>query len=235
MKREINNNNLKEGYNSLLKVVEKWWKEEKTKNEFRHLNTEKVDRVIYKASTYGWYFDDFSKTSKIDINKCLKYIYNNLPEKLDLYLSNYYTNKLATIKNGLNAKYPKRKSILNQAFQSHENGMYYSSICLLITQIDGICQDIFNAKFFINKSYLPEIKVKLDKKKIKYSDFLLSVINKKAIINSWEKEIDQFPIRLNRHEIIHGVDTSYGTELNSLKIISMLTHIDYIINHFKSN
>jgi len=228
-KRDIN-----EAYNSLLKVVGKWWRDEEIKKEFSHLNTEKVRRVIYKTATYGWYLDDFSKTSEININTCLGFIYSNLPENLDSYLENYYNDRLSFIKDQLGEKYPNRKSIFDEAFKAHDNGLYHSSICLLITQIDGICNDVFNAKFFLNKNYLPEIKKKLDEKEIKYSDFLLSPINKKAIINGWEKEIDQFPVRLNRHEIIHGIDTNYGNELNSLKVISMLSYIDYIINHFNS-
>ncbi|TXK71904.1 hypothetical protein [Mesonia sp. K4-1] len=227
-----NQKNIKESYDSLIEVVSNWLFDEDIKKQFEHLNKEKVQMVIYKAATYGWYIDDFSVNSEIKINNCLKLIYANLPDKLNLYFSNYYNKKLTKIQENLSKKYTLRSEIINEAFYAHKSGLFHSSICLFITLIDGICNDKMDSKFFINKKFLPEIKYKLENKEIKYSDFLLSPINKKATINGWEKELHNFPVRLNRHEIIHGVDVNYGNELNSLKLISTLSYIDFIVSHF---
>lgn len=200
--------------------------------EFHHLKKDRVELIINKVSSYGWYIDDFSKESKINISKCLNFIYSNFPEKLDEYLSNYYKDRVLQIENNLKSKYPKRNAIISEAFHVHKNKCFHSSICLFITIIDGICDDILNAKFFKNTKNLPEIKVKIEEKKVKYIDFLLSPIKNKGAINAWEKELEKYPIRLNRHEIIHGKDLNYGNEINSLKIISMVSYIDYILTHF---
>ncbi|MAO34505.1 MAG: hypothetical protein CMP12_01065 [Zunongwangia sp.] len=236
MKYSVNNNNdLKEGYESLVKSITRLHEVNRLFAQYSHLNTEKVAMVIYKTATYGWYIDDFSKNSGININTCLKHIYNNLPEKLDAYFTDYYKGKIEKIRKRLVEKYSSRKEILNEAFESYNKGYYCASICILLTQIDGICNDILEAKFFVNKNYLPQIKEKLENKNLKYSDFILSPIFKKASINSWEKEIEKFPIRLNRHEIIHGVDINYGNEKNSLKVISMISYIDFVLSHYNSN
>lgn len=87
---------------------------------------------------------------------------------------------------------------------------------------------------FLKKNNLPEIKTELEKKNLKDSDFLLSPIQNKGSINAWEKELSKYPVRLNRHEIIHGRDLNYGKEINSLKLISMISYIDYILSHFDS-
>tara|TARA_R110002020_G_scaffold55420_1_gene153771 strand:+ start:415 stop:1116 length:702 start_codon:yes stop_codon:yes gene_type:complete len=224
-----------EGYNSLIQTIIKWDLDEQTKKKFSHLNTDKARRVIYTTATYGWYIDSFDKNSGINLNKCIKIIYNNLPHKLDEYLGNYYKNNKEIIKNDLIKKYPTRENIFIEIFEAYKSGLYHSSICLLLTQIDGICEEIINAKFFLNKNHLPQIKVKLENCQIKYSDFLLSPINKKASINSWEEEISEFPIRLNRHEIIHGVDKTYGNEINFLKVLSMISYTNMILSHFKSD
>ena len=232
MKYNVDRKDFNEAFNLLLDVVSKWIAEEKIKEQFSHLNTDKVQRIIYKTATYGWYIDDFSKNSTLDLNFCLRVIYGNLPEKLDSYLVAYYDKNLLNIKNRLINRYPNRKIILKEAFNAHSKEMYHSSICLLITQIDGICDDLLDAKFFLNKNYLPEIKEKIESKEIKYSDFLLSPISKKAIINEWEKDLEKYPVRLNRHEIIHGKDVFYGDRINSFKVISMISYIDYILTHF---
>jgi len=234
MKYNVKHTDIQEAIDSLAEAVARLIEGDRINEQFQHLNTDKVHMVIYKTATYGWYIDDFSKNSKININICLKHIYDNLPDKLDHYFSDYYKNRISEIRVNLMEKYPNRKEIISEGFEAHDKGCYNSSICLLITQIDGICDDILEAKFFLNKNFLPQIKEKLESKEMKYSDFLLSPIRKKASINSWEKEIDKFPIRLNRHEIIHGLDTNYGNEINSLKVISMISYIDFILTHFDS-
>lgn len=234
MKYSVTHSEIKEEYESLIKAITKLNEIDRLFDQYKHLNTEKVKMVIYKTATHGWYVDDFSKNSELNTNTCLQHIYNNLPEKLNTYFSNYYKSKIFKIRERLTQNYPKRKKVLDEAFEAHQKGLFYSSICILLTQIDGICDDIFEAKFFINKNYLPQIKEKLENKNLKYSDFILSPIIKKASINSWEKEIDKFPIRLNRHEILHGVDTQYGNEINSLKVISLISYMDFILSHYNS-
>lgn len=219
-------------YDSLVAIVAKIIKDVEIGNQFLHLKKDRVELIINKISSFGWYIDDFSKESKLSTSKCLKFIYTNLPEKLDEYLSDYYKNKVNQIEDDLKTKYPKRSAIISEAFYAHRNKLFHSSICVFITIIDGICDDVLDAKFFKNIKDLPEIRVKLEEKKMNFSDFLLSPIKNKGAINAWEKELNKYPIRLNRHEIIHGKDINYGNEINSLRIISMLSYIDYILTHF---
>lgn len=228
----IESSDLEKYHDTLFNLVSNWYDDENRRLKFKHLNTERIQLIMMKMASYGWYFDDFSKGAKINHSQCLKFIYNNFPEKLDSYLSKYYNERILEIKNNLISKYPKRKAIILEAFFAHENKMYHSSICLFITIIDGVCDDNLDVKFFKNKKNLPEIKEKLEKKNLKYSDFLLTPIRNKGAINSWEKELDKHPIRLNRHEIIHGKDINYGIEINSLKVISMVSYLDYVLNHY---
>ncbi len=65
-----------------------------------------------------------------------------------------------------------------------------------------------------------------------YSDFLLSPVKNKGVVNGCEQELYKSPVKLNRHAIIHGKDVNYGNEINSLKLISMLSYIDYILTQF---
>lgn len=226
----------KSDYEKLIDAVFKLTEVVRIESEFNHFNSDRVELVIKKLSFYGWFVDDFSKESNIEINKCLKFIYSNFPEKLDVYLSNYYRNEIGEIEKKLKLRYPKRKQIITEAFFTHKNKLYHSSICLFITLIDGICDDIFESKFFMNnRKHLPEINDKLEGVIMMSSDFVLSPFRTKGVINGWKKELDKYPVRLNRHEIIHGVDVNYGSELNSLKFISMLSYIDYVLNHLNSN
>lgn len=201
---------------------------------FEHLNTERMGFIINKIASYGWYIDGFSKNPDINVKKCLRYIYSGFSNKLDEYLSKNYTDRLLEIEANLKLKHPSREQIINEAFYAHNQGLFYSSICLFITLVDGICDDVYQAKFFINnkKDHLPQIKDKIEDR-MNFADFILTPVINKGPINSWEKELDKHPIRLNRHEIIHGIDVSYGTQINSLRFISMLSYIDFVTTYFK--
>ena len=44
-----------------------------------------------------------------------------------------------------------------------------------------------------------------------------------------EQDIHKFNCHLNRHEILHGINTNYGIEINSLKVISLLKYISDLL------
>ena len=51
-----------------------------------------------------------------------------------------------------------------------------------------------------------------------------------------KRERANFPARhafLNRHVVLHGESTDYGIEVNSLRAISHLSYVDWIIDVFK--
>lgn len=78
--------------------------------------------------------------------------------------------------------------------------------------------------------YRPEIEESLKMHLSDFSQLLMSPLSgQNAINDSWDN-VDDWPIRFNRHEIIHGIDFDYGNELNSLKIISLINYIDSLLN-----
>lgn len=156
---------------------------------------------------------------------------------MDEFLINYYENELENIQNKLIKNNLKRKNIINEGIENHKNGNYYSSITLLLTQVDGLCYDKTNKMFFKNnfklareKKYKPEIEEVLANEDTGtfFKEFL-APMNEPSAINEHSSNLDKFPIRLNRHEILHGIDYEYGSKVNSLKIISFLSYIDDLL------
>lgn len=198
------------------------------------INKDKVKIVLYKISTHGWYFDEFER-AELDINHCLTLIYRNANAQLDEYFSKYYNDqRLISIKTRLIKNYPQRKDIFDELFNTFSKKYYFSTITIALTQVDGICHDSLGDKFFMNnRSYQPKVYDKMrEKGYLSYIDFLLSPIEQKTTVNSREHDLVNYPIRLNRHEIIHGVDINYGNKINALKMISLLAFIDYVVQYF---
>jgi len=60
--------------------------------------------------------------------------------------------------------------------------------------------------------------------------FMRPLMTNKPVF-SHEKDLDSFPCKLNRHAILHGQDPDYGTEINSLKSISLLVYISDLVKY----
>ena len=194
---------------------------------FVRVYTETPDNLL-NISRYGWF---------LDFNCEMKYSFelNELIEKDRYYLAEkslveYYTKNLKSIFQTISKRHSNRKKIFNQIEKSYEQEFYYLAIPIIFAQIDGICYDLTSKKFFKkNKKYLPEVYPKMEELHNGMTDLFLTPIKNSTPFNVWEKEIDKFPFKLNRHEILHGVDTEYGNKTNFLKSISMLKYISDLI------
>lgn len=191
---------------------------------------------ILELSNYGWYlgYDSMPKTP-VELGRKLK---KGNSKEVDKILTEYYEEELDLVEKRIIGRNPNRKSLIIEAFDNHRNKRYYSSIVLLLTQIDGLCYDETEKLYFKNnrklqhsKIYKPEVEEKISEKEkfiIKGFDIPL---NQSTGINELISNTSKFPVRLNRHEILHGIDYNYGTKINSLKIISFLNYINDIIRY----
>ena len=187
---------------------------------------EKTPGYYLLIARHGWFIEidsELSFPSKI-ANK----IQIGSIEEADELLVNYYKENLVRIFEDLYRRHPNRKEIFYQIFESFRNRHYSILITCVLSQVDGVCFDFTKKKFFIKerKNYLPEVTNELVGKHL---DIFLSPLQNNTPIIAQEKDLDQFPCRLNRHEILHGISTDYGTEINSLKVISLLKYISDLL------
>ena len=189
-----------------------------------------------ELSKYGWYlgFDSLPKTP-VELGRKL---HSGKSVEVDEILKNYYEEELENIEWRLINRNPKRNEILKEALKNHREQNYCSAITVFLTQADGICYDRAKKLFFKNngelrkkKVYRPEIEEEL--KNIFAKEFAVPLMQPTAI-NEHSDHTAKFPVKLNRHEILHGMDTSFGTKINSLKIISFLNYINDIVEGSKN-
>lgn len=189
---------------------------------------------LLTLSFYGWYLD-FETTPAEPIELGNK-INDGDIDFVNEYLHKYYTHNLDNILSHLISYHPERKEIFNQIIEAHKQGYYYISIPAIFAQIDGICFDFTKKKFFMKNNrkkdeylHLPEITHELKNiSNITLKSFLSPIYSDTPIFTH-TSNLDIYPIYLNRHEILHGVDKEYGTEINSLKCISLLKYLSDIL------
>ncbi|TYQ16958.1 UNVERIFIED_CONTAM: hypothetical protein Cloal_3548 [Acetivibrio alkalicellulosi] len=121
--------------------------------------------------------------------------------------------------------------ILKQAIQAHLQGYYYLTIPTILSQIEGIIATAFNHSGQMGYKQLKDYCAKLLLENEAYSldksvkNLLYGIIYIKFEHNQPINSV------LSRHAILHGADTEYGTQTNSLKTILLFDSLQEKITH----
>jgi hypothetical protein len=128
------------------------------------------------------------------------------------------------IQNYLTRKFPDRRGILLKGFQAHNTGDYELSVPVFLAQAEGIAQGVLGESIYSSK----KIQAKEKRKGFLPDDGLdgcvLRLVLGKLPLTECTNSPAYRPEHLNRHAVLHGIDTKYGTEINSYKAISWLQY-----------
>lgn len=191
---------------------------------------EKTPAYLLLIAQNGWFIELDSELSLP--SQIASEIKNDSIENANKLLMEYYSSNLESIIENLIMRHPNRKEILTQILVSYKNGNHSVLIPCVLTQVDGICFDFTKKKFFIKEKsnkYLSQIASELEYSLNSFLKLYLSPLQNQTPIMVREEDISKFPCHLNRHQIIHGTSTDYGTEINSLKVISLLKYISDLL------
>lgn len=214
-------------------------------NDFSNLNSMEVDLIMKDfqnsfnqvleifqmmpeitkvLAEYGWYLPLIFRPNEIN----LKSVKENI-ELVDREMVRALDEYIDIIESGLIRKFPNRKDAIEAAIRAHKNQEYYLSIPVFFAQTEGICKELLGVRFF---------KIKNDNSPS--TDKCLSEIGQKNILSlfieplrvtgiSREKQNSNMPMGLNRHDVLHGDSTNYGSDkINSYKALSLMNYIGEI-------
>lgn len=156
------------------------------------------------------------------------------PDDIDEIMTRYYRINFHSFADELAQSYPNRAAAINAAIRAHtslgDEG-YLLSIPVFIAQADGLLAEITeiespmtHAAVALRERYADDVEL-LDLLypflELRHSHFLMtSKTRAKHEIDSGEPFT-----ALNRHQVMHGECSDYGTEINSLKAFSLLAFV----------
>jgi len=175
----------------------------------------------------GW-FISFWHTPLQILSTLAGWIEGGEAERVDAHFSEHFDKIMNEIKSPLFENYPDRERVLSKAFAAHEQGDYELSIPVFLAQADGIAKQALNLEVYTRRGDLRQIL--RDRIEELITDaatghYLLLVLEDLPLTASTRSE-NYAPGSLNRHGILHGIDSSYGTRLNSYRAISWLQYTD---------
>jgi hypothetical protein len=141
----------------------------------------------------------------------------------------HFSEVLDEIAMELTKRHPDRTLILNKAIRAHRDENYELSVPVFLTQADGIANEMLGVSVYTRhdgkRKKMEEAIEQLDPKGIE--DPMLRLILGDLPLTASTDSDDYCTDSLNRHAIIHGLDVSYGTKLNSFRALSWLQYASY--------
>ncbi|OLO12734.1 hypothetical protein BTW10_04630 [Chromohalobacter japonicus] len=145
----------------------------------------------------------------------------------DTAMIEWLQGELGHIQMRASNRFPNRSHILTSAFNAHSAGLYELSIPVLMAQVEGMCLEVVGTKLFSTKKGIPATRAATDRfgRQMALSDALLLPFRESNGFTASEATRHQWPDTPNRHEVLHGIATDYGTRKNSFKTISLVEYL----------
>lgn len=157
-------------------------------------------------------------------------------ESAEKALVEYFRKKATEVEAYLADSFPKRARILHSAFKAHYRGNYDLSVPVFLIQADGICYDVAGAQLFRKRHKVPVITEYV--RRLDANPLCIAFLHPLCIslpLTASEYERGPGFDQLNRHQVLHGECTDYGTEVNSLRAISLLNYVAQMLRDTAHN
>lgn len=120
-----------------------------------------------------------------------------------------------------------RLPILRQVIDTHSSGYYFASVTTILPQIEGIIPERYGHKkgdWCTTKKLEKYVKELLATKSVTFLDRWMERFYSEIILKQFTYG-DDLKSTLSRHAILHGYDTKYGTQINSLQAILIFDYL----------
>ena len=178
-----------------------------------------------RLAASGWYIDpEMALAAPQEFSRRLS------EENGDDAIANYYRERITEIEVMLCERYTHRRIVIGDAFDAHREGKYSLSIPVFLAQSDGIWWDSFSTNLFRGNQRAPTANEHLEGLENSISEAIFQLFLES--IPLWQNKSERIqPFNgLNRHQILHGEITNYGSEIASLKCISFLSFLCWALN-----
>ena len=185
-------------------------------------------RLVQVLVERGWYPDPHMAPAQLAL---LASCSGTEPDAIEEIMQSVFAEQLDIIEAKLGEDYPQRAPILRDAFDAHRRSSYNLSIPVLLTQADGIWRDRIDRNLFSGGTE-NAIRALVDQINDTNSRELVLALNTPdwPLAQSEQRRPDDFS-GLNRHQVLHGEATDYGTERNSLRAIAFINYCAFVLKN----
>lgn len=189
--------------------------------------TEFVEREsVQTLMQHGWFPDLDLTASQI---QAWAELFDDHPQQANEALCDRFRELLDDIEAKVKGAFPHRSEILSEAFHAHRQGHYCLSVLGFLTQVDGFFHDIWDKSLFV-RGDREKVGGQVGQMQNELAREMVRVLLESdwPLIMARDKRPDDFT-GLNRHQVLHGEVTDFGTEEYSLKALSLLNYCVFVL------
>lgn len=206
----------------------------------------RIEELFVQLANKGWFVWDMEKPLG-DFISIVTSILDKDYEEQEQFLVSHIEAEIDEIEAKLLKRYPDREIQIKDAFGAHRAGLYGASVPTFISLAEGVCRDHYPKIGLYSKH--PRDRKKTSKPGAPRTDDIFDEI---APLEVWEEMVLK-PLRVssdvtksihmpteedhsifNRHLIMHGTSKKYGSEINSLKSISLVNFVHGSLSYLES-
>ena len=204
------------GLRRLADALEQWYRDQK----------EDLKSTFETLETHGWFPDP---AMSMDSYSRLAGEVDNDPDAVARSISVWLQERLDDIEEQLVRSYPERAHILQDAFEAHRENKWTLSVPVFLIQAEGIFHDRVSKRLYAPKQRSSAVQGVRTQPENALLDVFLHPLTVMSPVWKPEGKLGKTFEGLNRHEVLHGKAVDFGTETNSLKAISLLRYLDWIL------
>ena len=199
-----------------LRRLQRWLEEQPLHDE----------KSLTKLARRGWFLGPRMPVAAIPrLGRAVE----GTPNGVDGVVGQHVRRHLDHIEAALIESYPHRSHLFQEAFWAHRECKYSLSIQAFLREADGIFYERFGKFLFSEKG---KVAVSAFSSEVRGRFFQAVLYPITANIPLWmdTRSLDDTFVGLNRHQVIHGIKVDYNTELSSLKAISLLDNLVWVLS-----
>lgn len=192
----------------------------------------KLRKVYVGAANHGWYLPwDIPITA---ITPLISALDSATPEELDDMFSKLFAEYPEKIGEEVGVRFPQRKTVLAEAVEAHRRGSYALSTLAFLVQAEGIAIELGLPSPYENKDYALKSSKLLHGSIAPFDAALLAPLIEVDALRIGLREVHRrrlsnaSAVPLNRHEVVHGRRSDYGSEHNSVRAALLLGYVLYV-------
>ncbi len=152
-----------------------------------------------------------------------------MPNEVDVAVGQHVRRHLDDIEAALIETYVHRSHLFQEAFGAHRECWYSLSIGAFLEQADGIFYERFGSLLF-TKGRRDVVSAFRSEVTGQFFQAVLYPLTVDTPLWVHTGSLDNTFEGLNRHQVVHGMKVDYNTELSSLKAISLLDNLLWVLN-----
>lgn len=188
--------------------------------------------ALRELAGVGWYIDEAYPARRT--RTLARWIQEGEESRADEALCSHYEMRIDALAERIRRRFPHRAAAVRAGLLAHHRGEFYLSTPVLLAQVDGITVELAHKQLYMRNGTV--LKQKLEGGVDEEDRFLLAYLTPLLAsfgLTAGPDDRAKLAPKLNRHEILHGERSDYGTREVSARALSLLAYVSWILNEFR--